>query len=249
MKKDVIFITSIINDSGKDYAKITLESWKSWCKKNDIELIFLDKIPEEYSWVPPTCLRYLVFKILDKKLGKLNYNKIAYVDSDIIIKWNAPNFFKEIKSNKFCAVRDLGNIFWIKQKIKLNSKYFPKIKLNWRDYLNSGFFIINSKNKSHRKLMDLVIKEIRENLESYKKDSSQYFVIEDQTILNYILRKYNYAINFLPRKYNLTGLDRRNLLNNFKFINSGEIWHFNLEKKEEKFNQIKETWNMINYLY
>ena len=53
----------------------------------------------------------------------------------------------------------------------------------------------------------------------------------------------------MNKKWNLTHLNRKELLMNFKFVNAGYIWHFNGFDKQHRSQIMRETWNNIKHNY
>ena len=91
-KKNVVFLVAV--SSGHDYLKekhgdfkyfeFSINSWKYWCEKNDVELFIYDKPSnDEHVKHKPTWQRW--FDIFDQlESNNINYNKILVVDASTI---------------------------------------------------------------------------------------------------------------------------------------------------------------------
>ena len=143
MSKNVVFIPCVeINDRhykserSKPY-KYGIASWKKWCEKNNCELFVLDEELTDAKYMKPTWQRWYVFDILD--LNGVNYDQVAMVDVDTMIRWDAPNFFK-LTDRKFSAVVDQDNIGWVKESIDGYKSFFKDgvlfEKVEGSDYKN-----------------------------------------------------------------------------------------------------------------
>ena len=139
-KKNIVFITIMPGEVDTSYKEFCLNTWKWWCEKNNVELFILDEELTNSRYMKPTWQRWYVFDILD--LNGVNYDQVAMVDVDTMIRWDAPNFF-ELTDRKFSAVVDQDNIGWVKQSIEAYQHFFPKVNLDWTDYFNCGFVVLS----------------------------------------------------------------------------------------------------------
>ena len=112
------------------YAEYSINTWKSWCKKNNVDFKQIDVSVQQYDIAKWNKL--CVFDVVEP-----HHEKIALVDCDTMIKWDAPNFFDSY-DDEFCGVVDDGNIGWVKNSINIYKEFFPNQKLEPLEYINSG---------------------------------------------------------------------------------------------------------------
>ena len=145
-----------------------------------------------------------LFDILEN--SDVKYDQIAMVDLDTMIKWNTPNFF-ELTNNELSAIKDNEVVEWTYNSKNGYQHMFPDVEFDWWDYVNAGFVVVNKKHRDlfksmidfyhkHKKhLLDLQYNELKKG--------------SDQTPFNYMIRKMNYNINYLPKIYNMTSIHRK----------------------------------------
>ena len=241
-KRNVVFITSIKGLVDTSYQEYCLNTWRYWCKKNDVELFVLNEELTDAKYMKPTWQRWYVLDILE--MNGVNYDQVAMVDVDTMIRWDAPNFF-ELTDRKFSAVVDQDNIGWVKQSIEAYQHLFKDTKLDWTDYFNCGFIVLN---ENHKDLCDNI-------LSFWDKNDGELIMIQntvskgtDQTPVNYIAKR-DVEVNYLSKKFNLTHLNRKELLENLMFIDCGYMWHFNGFDKNWRDPLMKQTWDKIKENY
>ena len=213
--------------------KYSIDSWKQWCDKNDCELFVLNDLLFDYQRMAICFQRYYLFDILEE--NNIDYNQVLMVDADTIVHPNCPNFFEET-DNKYCGVKCDGCYEWVSRSIKNYGDYIfknqDKIK-SW-NYINGGFQIVN---KKHKQFFQDVVKFYWENSDSLIQAQETFKVGTDQTVINYLLKKWNIDVKILPSCYNLQDLFRKNLLHIpghswwedklDNLYNSGWVYHFN----------------------
>jgi hypothetical protein len=243
MNKNIVVITCMAGQVDTSYKEFCLHTWNYWCKKNNVELLILDQPIDDTSTMKPTWQRWYVLDILDS--NSIEYDQVALVDVDTMIKWNAPNFF-ELTDNKLSVCIDNDNVGWIKQSIDGYQKYFKDVQFEWTDYFNCGMIVLH---KTHKALC----KEITDFWYANQSDLDHMQRTlrkgTDQTPVNYIVRQQSVNINYLPKVWNLTHLSRKEILHDFMFIDCGFIWHFNGFEKELRYNIMQHTWDKIKHNY
>jgi hypothetical protein len=249
---NVVFIPNVnLNNGRSDSYKYSIDSWKHWCDKNNCLLIeWKDPIldPNKFKI---TLQRWWVFDILE--YNNIKYDQVLMVDADTIIHPNCPNFFDETNNN-FSAVINNGCYEWVTRSISEWNVLFDKtytIPNTW-EYINGGFIIGNENVKY---IYDIIKNHFYNNISTINELLVKINAATDQTIINYILKKENIKINFMPDCYNLHDLFRKNLLHipnysHFKdellFLNSGWIYHFNAIPKS---NRNLDYWMKRTYEY
>ena len=123
-----------------DYSQYAKSSWSAWCKKNNIDFKVIDTHNPIYKF--PVFNLHLIFDLVGNQ-----YDKIGYVDSDTMVKWDAPNPF-DLYEDEFCGVVDRSSLRWILNSIKSYSPFYPEINLDLDNYINSGITFFT---KEHNK--------------------------------------------------------------------------------------------------
>ena len=241
-KRNVVFITSIKGLVDTSYQEYCLNTWKYWCEKNNVELFLLNEELSDATYMKPTWQRWYVFDILD--LNGVNYDQVAMVDVDTMIRWDAPNFF-ELTDRKFSAVVDQDNIGWVKQSIDGYQHMFPNVKLDWTDYFNCGFVVLNEK---HKELCKTIINFWDSNEVELTTLQNTLSKGTDQTPVNYMVKR-DVEVNYLSKKFNLTHFNRKEIIQDLMFIDCGYVWHFNGFDKSWRMPMMKDTWTKIKGNY
>ena len=83
--------------TNSDYSQYAIDSWKSWCEKNDVDFKVITEHDDRLG--KPVWNKELVYKHAE------DYDKIGVVDSDTMIRWDAPNIF-DLYEDEFCGVND-----------------------------------------------------------------------------------------------------------------------------------------------
>ena len=226
-----------------NYKEWCFKTWKFWCEKNDVELIILDQELRDKSIMKPTWQRWHVFDILDE--NGIEYDQVALVDIDTMVKWDAPNFFNETEY-AFSAVEDCFNIEWSHNSIKGYQHLFPETKFDWTTYFNCGFIVLN---EIHKPLCKSITDFYYKN-EAHLRDLQHNTLKKgsDQTPVNYLVRKCGFKINYLNKKFNLSQLHMRGVLNELMF-ECGWVWHFNGFDKTLRNQLMNQTWELIKENY
>lgn len=245
MKRNKIVITAIKGEVDISYKMYCLATWDFWAKKNNADVVLIeDPIPglQEFK---PTWQRWYTLQLLEQ--NNIEYDQVALVDVDTMIHWNAPNFFEQTNNNLSACV-DNDNVGWVIESIRGYNKFFPNVTLDWTSYFNCGMVVIN---ETHKELCSSILKFRMDNNEVLVNLQKTLRKGTDQTPVNYLAKYNGLEVNLLNKKWNLTHLNRKELLNNLMFIEAGWIWHFNGFEKDQRYHLMKETWNYIkgNYGY
>lgn len=185
-------------------------AWKNWCQKNNCKFIELTIPIANFKDIPPQMQKMWTMDILIN--NEIEFDQIAQVDYDTFPLPHCPNFFEQTNNN-FAAVLDNGFGPQINRSIRMcKNNWFDGINVNWDTYFNSGFIVYN---KSHLP----VFKEIQ-NFYFTKKDewcrvNCSPNLTDDQTLLNFELRKQKFDITFLGRSYNVLDWHCRNFFANY----------------------------------
>ena len=232
-KKNVVFIPNInLGDGRNESYNYSINSWKHFCNKYDCELIIWEDLLLPVEDMKITWQRYYMFDILEA--NNINYDQILIVDADTIVHPDCPNFFKET-DGKYSVVRNNGSFEWVRRSMSGFSKkmFSDEIPFNVWDYINCGFQIVN---ENHKEFFEYVRNYYLENKQLIQNTINQVKAGTDQTIINFLLRKQNIELNYLPICYNLQDLHSKQLLfvhpqmwfeDKLIFENCGYVFHFN----------------------
>ena len=230
--KNIVFLPNIDLGNGRNNSyHYSVKSWKSWCDKNDCELLVWEDLLYPVDYMKITWQRYYLFDILEA--NDIDYNQILMVDADTIVHPDCPNFFEET-DNKYCGVRVDGCYEWVLRSIRgFGDELFDGMRIHPWNYINGGFQIVN---KNHKKFFDAM----KKYYDTYSKDIittiDKLKCGTDQTIVNYMLHKENVDVKYLPSCYNLQDLFRKNLLvvhgkewwtDELHYLDAGWVYHFN----------------------
>ena len=185
-----------------------MNSWKKWCDKNDVEFFLMDELLMPETDMVITWQRWYVLEIL--KNNEIDYDQVLLVDADCIVHPNCPNFF-ELTDNKFSTSFCNGDFEWVNRSIKgYSQKFFDTDYLMMAsDFFQTGFVILN---KSHEEFLEKVIKFYWDNqidiIESYDTIRTG----SDQALINLLTKKHKVDVKFLPNKFSIIDMGRKNLL-------------------------------------
>ena len=90
--------------------KYGINSFKSWCDKNNCELVVLDELLHSNDVMRINYHRYYAFDILDN--SGIEYDQILITDADAIIHPDCPNFF-ELTDRKYTVTMTDGSYDWV----------------------------------------------------------------------------------------------------------------------------------------
>ncbi len=168
-KKNYIVTVCVGKKILQNWKKYILPSWISYCKKNDIGLIYFDKeliSKKDKFWKKPAWQRYLI----GEKLKYTEVKNICYLDVDILINPLSPNIFNDYNEKKIFVSSNIFNLPYNLEKVQkrvvffrknflkknypLDSAIFANLKQTYaysklkpqKDSLCSGLFIFNKKN-------------------------------------------------------------------------------------------------------
>jgi hypothetical protein len=238
---NVVFIPNISTGNNRNSSyHFSIKSWEKWAEQfNDIRVI---------EWTDPICSpedlkitlqRYWVHDILES--NNIDYKQVLIVDADTIIHPDSPNFFN-LTEGKFSVVVNNGCYEWVTRSIKnWGQSLFPDdIQLKPWEYFNGGFQITS---KEHIPFYNFVKEFYQTNAFIVKTLAEKIKAGTDQTVVNYLAKKFGIEVNFLPEAYNLQDMFRKNLLHipghswfedELRFLDAGWVYHFNAIPKNPR---------------
>jgi lipopolysaccharide biosynthesis glycosyltransferase len=227
-----------------DYAQYSVNSWYHYCNKHGIDFLTIDENEGGYD-----------FPIWNKEYihhyGQ-QYDKIGLVDSDTIIRWDAPNIFDQIEDEGIYGVNDLCDLNWLLDSIKQRQRFFPNQKMNLTKYLNAGILFFGNKHLPlFKKLLDFYL-ENKDEIHAIKGGG------KEQTLLNFFIQKERIPVKVLDPEWNLLSIHRKNMfIGNWQlkvdplpyFLKYAYVWHFTGFPIEDRVRLMKETWEIIKENY
>lgn len=246
--KTLIYTTAIDSDTTKiknsDYSSYGIKSWEKWCNKNRIDFHVIKENHPRYTF--PVWNKDTIFEIVGNA-----YDKIGYVDSDTIVKWNCPNPF-DLYTDEFCGVKEISSLRWIYNSIQSYGKFYPGVELPLDEYINSGVVFFT---KDHRYLYD-------ELIELYVNNKHELDTIKGvgkvQTLLNLCLKKNGVKQKYFDDRWNLFSIHKKNMfthnwqLNEDRtpfFVKYAYVWHFTGFPIESRTEVMKNVWEGFKHLY
>lgn len=209
-------------------------AWQKIALKYNADFLVWEDAVADMDVLPTTFQRYYLLDVLEAT--KQEYDQICCVDYDTFPMWKCPNFF-ELTNGQFTAVPDGGEPHQLNRSIRMvrENWYSEVTDVNWANYFNAGFQVYN---KAHKAALHEVI-------DFRKTQGHRWYTInkssdfnDDQTILNFTIRKHKFPITLLPRSFNVMDHHMRCMLfngpdSNNRFISAiqtmedcAHIFHF-----------------------
>ncbi len=225
------------------HARYSQATWRWWCRKHGIDFVVFDSPLGgfHFSHMPPTLQRWFIPGLLTSESDQDTI--IAVVDADTMIRWDAPNFLE--RSVGFTAVRGLDP-GWMFRSTRAFQHLFSDVSLPWWEYFNAGVVVLGGKQcRPLRAFLEYTAMHWPE-LEAVMLSGN---FGTDQTPLNFMLRREQEPVHFLPRPFNLLNCfpmdseldsiehdpspDFAQFAEkafgrpwSFMFIEAGYVWHF-----------------------
>ena len=144
--KTLIYTTAVDSRgiSDTNIFNITKKSWEHYCKRHGADFYVIDEPQLEDT--SPHWFRYWIFDL------KPGYDRYLYIDTDIMVKWDAPNIFESYPDETLIyAVHDNSGLSWIWEGLKGYQSMFPETQVDWDKYFNSGVLLFS---KDHQQLIN-----------------------------------------------------------------------------------------------
>ena len=231
------------------YFEASKECWQSYCKKHNIDFIVVDKKLPNVKF----CVwhKEFVFDFIGDK-----YEKIALVDFDTLVHWDAPNFF-DLYNDEFCGVLENESLFWIQNSLNAFRDNFAELRnveITLSEYINGGVLFFHKSHKNFfEKLKSFYIRN-KPTFDNWNVPNTG----KEQTILNLYLKKENITKKYLDFRFNTMRLTKNDWLHhNWQidgdktpfFIKYSYIWHFTGCYIEERTNLMTSIWQQTKHLY
>jgi len=225
-----------INDA--DIFSIAKRTWEYYCNRIGADFYVIDK--SLHSNTSPHWFRYWIFDL------KPGYDRYLYVDTDVLVKWDAPNIFEEFEPGNIYAVHDNGGLRWIWDGINAYKSMFPTLNLDWDTYFNSGMLLFD---KGHKEVFQAFKNFYIENQNIIQQYRDTHKKGHDQTIFNYFLLYAEEKVELISEKWNLFHMNRREILQNGYFVDMGYFWHFNDIDRKIQVPFLTNVWNQFQLHY
>lgn len=257
MRNNILFFTSLkANDPNiTAYQEWSFKTWRYYAKKHNLEIFVLTDPLLDTELMRPTWQRWYVYDIL--KANDIEYNQVALVDIDTMVKWDTPNIFEIGNNTNYCGVKDDLSLEWINNSIegyRKSFEEFSKVPLHWTSYINNGVLVLPSDGESFAKKVIEFYKSNITKLRDLQHNSLKKGT--DQTPVNFLALDYfKDRIKYIPKCFNMTHLDKtyafsQSMFRKYPiFIEYGFIWHFNGIPRESRNNLMKQTWELIKDNY
>jgi len=252
--------------SGVEYAKFGQATWRWWCRRHNVEFAALDQPlgGAPFAELPPTVQRWLAPEMLLREYGR--EARIAIVDADTMIRWDAPDFF-EPAGDGFAAVRAMSEA-WGQASIRAYQHLFPETVLTMAEYFNAGFVALGAGQlKTLRVFTDFAL----ERWEELRAVQISGNFGSDQTPLNFVLRREREPVTWLSPRFNMLQSARSvaSVLSHkalvcevteeilerafgvpgvFDFIGEGYVWHFTTSA-QFRYPIMQRTWERVRRNY
>jgi len=240
--KTLIYTTSVDTEGraikDTNLCDVTQQSWKHYCDKHNIDFYIIDKPQIENT--SPHWFRYWIFDL------KPDYDRYLYIDTDIMVRWDAPNIFDEFPKGRIRAVRDNSGLSWIWEGINSYKSMFGDVNLEWDKYFNSGVLLFDNE---HRYIIDSFKQFYIDNQPIIKEYREKYRKGFDQTVFNYFLKYMGEDVELISERWNLFHMIRREILHNGYFLDMGYFWHFNGLDRNIQLNFVSSVWDKIHKYY
>ena len=248
MANNILFFTALkANDPNMmAYQEWSLKTWQYYADKYGHKLLVLQEPLHDTEWMRPTWQRWYVYDILEH--NNIEYDQVALIDIDTMVRWDAPDIFKE-SEGKYAGVIDDLSIEWLYNSIVGYKEYFPEVDLQWDRYINNGVLILPR--EGGKEFCKVVTDFYKANVDSLR--DKQHVSLKkgtDQTPINYLaLREFGTDIKYLSKKFNMTHMYKTHAFIEDIYIKCSYIWHFNGLPREQRNAFMKGTWDKIKHNY
>lgn len=180
-----------LNIGNREEAVISKPFFERYCQRHDLEWIV---IKERHLQLKPNFWKPRLGIHLEKfQIGELfdQYDRIAYIDSDVLIHPEAPDLFAQVNDGEVgCVFEDVGPEAWKRKEEWDKAEALLGPLPGKHRYFNAGVLVFG---QAHKLLFDL----------DHGLPGGRW---PDQTFLNYHSRKLGMRIKELPRKFNFMPL-------------------------------------------
>lgn len=173
-----LILTIACGDFYQKMSSLTHPTIKNYASKIGADFLCINK--KDISETTPHWEKFQIYDLLEE------YDRIAYIDTDVIIRRDCPDLFKEVPENKLGMFNEAPFTDRSKElMIDICKEYNEKLP-GWDGrYFNSGIMVISD---DHKKL--------------FKKPEREIFNYYEQSYLNMMIAKLNIDIHELHYRFN-----------------------------------------------
>jgi len=237
------------------YLDISKQSWQYWCEKNDV-LFYEYNTSSETDTDAHRATWTRWFDVFDQiEEAGIDYDRIAVMDGSTIVKWNAPNFFNDCGEN-LTAFRSLENVKWIYEGVQGYKSMFNDFKFDLTKYIDCGFQVFT---EAHKSFLQELKQFYYDNYDAVMSLQNTVKRGTDQPVYNYMLQIKDVKVDMnLSPGLNLNHLNRFDWLShNWQlkedgtpfFIKYGYIWKFSGFDRSQRYDLMKQTWDIVKENY
>lgn len=186
-----LITTLVIGQEIESLAKQTVPGMEQYAKRvgADFKVIGKTEISERLT---PYYEKNQIFNFLDE------YDKVLFIDSDILITPDAPNLFRQCNGDEIAAV-SVEDVYGAVEKEKAMLQQFLG-ETEWtKKYFNSGVVMFTRKYRDLLNTSDGLIEKWVEG-----KAQAGVTGLNDQSVFNYRVNKHNIPIVYLDKAFNFT---------------------------------------------
>jgi len=195
-----------------------INTWKWYADKYGIDFHISNKQIESDFKVGGFCAYE---KWQESFVKESDYDRILIVDTDTMVRWDAPNIFEEYVDVEFGMVRDAGGtstgLYHFNQ---WRSDFVLPSTCRPENYCNSGFLLISREN--YETVSEKIIPYFEYWVKSYEETGKNPDAI-DQTPVNIIGWKDCDGVELLDGIWNNMVMSK---YDDASFVNDSYVWHF-----------------------
>lgn len=169
-KKNAIVIGAYNSLLSKKEYKVCIDTWRYYCNKYNIELHLLEgnKTLEYNGEIKDDHASMCYDRWLEVDFSPTEYNRITFVDADMIIRWDTFDFNQRFETDKveIVVVHDQSGPHTVTYHFNQWLKFNPKIYSFVKGFFNAGFVSMKAEH----------LKEFQKALLPYK---NYYFTEKD----------------------------------------------------------------------
>jgi len=185
-------------------------AWQAWCEKYNYRFLELTTPVADFRDISPQMQKMWTLDILLH--NNVQFNQIAQVDYDTLPLPHCDDFFKQ-SEGAFSAVLDNGFGPALNRSARMvQSNWYPSISINWDNYFNSGFIVYS---RTHESVFKAIQEFYSTQREKWCEINKSPDLTDDQTLLNFEVRKQNFKVNLLQRSYNVLDWHCRNFFSSY----------------------------------
>jgi hypothetical protein len=202
----------ILYQTGQFPNNLSLNSWKQYCDKYNIKLIYLtDIINPKFDRINQIFYIFEVFK-----QNNISYDNICLVSDTTLINKKTNNIF-ELTNNKLTFAEWDGDFGYLFNNIELYQSHFKKENLDFTRFFDLGFFIVQ---RQHGPIFNNILQFLTANYEKIKTQLDTTFIPQ-----NFF---FDCEYNKLPYTYNMIDMNRKEIVIDNNLSKLGYIYNFML---------------------